>query len=287
MANQNIKDIMSAYKKHIGMVETIQKKQEEIRLLHDNMFNHIKDINELYTLVFKNIYPDKKGIKDVPALTHRYYNYDDKDKILMRIFLNRDGFSFSNNFKEGEPGPAADDRSNYLQSLDPKEFLKSLIILSSIKDEICNSLVRDYKKSIAVRFFDAMDKSGFINIINQKDDFDYLKVLLPTKLKVYYYEDVEMKKLDVDMFENNDASEYVCVNKEKGNYFNVISTQIKLDDLEKLSQIFDEIMEFLQQYYSYLDKQDKVLVSFHSLLKDAFARELIINSLKDAPQKEN
>ena len=284
MANQNTTEIIDSYKRHLGMMDQVTSKHSLIKELYDKMYKDIAELNKIYILAFKNIHTDKKQVYEIVysnayVSEHYSYRYKDGDILKKIVFLNRDGFSFSNPFVNNEK---PEDRSNYLQSLEPKDWVKNLVLLSQNKSKIIDALVKENKKQVAVRFFEALENSGF-NTLSTTTNFDYLKEKLSERM-VYYYRDYNMDKIKVNMIEMTDASHHISVEEEQdkenrrswGN-----NSTIRLDDLEKISQIFDELMEFLEKYYQHLYTQDMILVKFYNLLRDAFAKELIINSLKD------
>jgi hypothetical protein len=150
------------------------------------------------------------------------------------------------------------------------------------KDKIISSINRDYKKSIAIRFFEALEKAECHKILDYNLDYDYFKIILPKTITLEYYNNLKMEPLEMNFILTKNANTSVTINKRRG-WSN--ENNIQLNDLERVSQIYDELVDFLNKYYQHLDVQDKSLSNFYNILKDSFAKELVLNSLKDEETK--
>jgi len=283
----NNSEISDAFKNNLDKRKAIKEKQGIIQKLYSEMVNNnIPEISKTYSLVFNNINPDKKLICDIDDFHGEddYYNENDKKR---KLFLNRDGFSLSDGFANEVDGKEVDvSRTNYTNKYSPKQFIKILKRLFKNKTEILNAIQREYKKSVATRFFEAFDKSDCDVVFDYEEDFDVFKQDLSKKLS-YYDGDVGIDFTKVDYIKYRNASGYIEVNKDKTTTYGYGSrTNIDLTDIEKLSQIYDELMVFLDDYYKHLDVQNKSLQKFDSILKDLFAKELVLNSLKDKKEEK-
>lgn len=275
----NSKDIPNAYKKHLHKKNDIVNLHNKIRVLYDKMASEdFPAILHLYNLVFKNIHPDKKpvcNIKNFQADDYSDY-YDEKEASFRKLFLNRDGFSISDSFTTDKEDRLDTSRTSYIHTFNNKGLMKFFRRLLENKQTIIDAIEKDYKKSIAIRFFEAFEKSGCNEIFDYTQDFDYLRQ--DNELEVEYYNDEEMKTIKIKFFMYKNAGSSVMVKKNE-NYGGRES--INLNDLEKTSQIYDELIAFLNKYNEHLEAQDKRLVNFYNMLRDAFAKELILDSLKE------
>jgi len=282
----NTSEIIDAYENNLNKIKSVQELHIKIRRLFDKMQGEdIPNIVKIYGLVFKNIYPDKKYVCDVDSCNSDGYSYnDDKPSTSQKrkLFLNRDGFSFSNSFNRLDKNVDVDiSRTNYLTSYNQKGFIKMLKRLFKDKQKIIDAVPKDYKKTIVIRFFEAFDKSECDKVFDYDTDYDYFKITLPNSILIRFYNQHQLDTVDVNFLSCKGAGNSVSVSKGTGwNH----SNNIELDDLEKISQIYKETMAFLNEYYEHLDIQDKSLLKFYNMLRDSFAKEMILDSLKDKKQ---
>jgi hypothetical protein len=294
----NTTDIIDAFKKHLDKRLNIKQICKEIGDLNSNFFMDIKNVRNVYSLVFKNINPDKKYVCDIDDFCgHTYDDYyefnednenshNDKN-VKRKLFLNKDGFSVSDTFNVDDKKQVDISRTNYITSYESKQFIKILKRLFKYKNEIINSIVKPYKKSIAIRFFDAFEKSDCYKILRYNNDFNVYKEDFSPIKTIFSYDNDEIKEIKVKYlkFKNGNVL-YIKSNNsdDTDNYVDSV-TSIELNDIEKLSQIYDEVMTFLNNYFKYIKTQDKCLIEFYELLKNGFAKELILHALKDEEKK--
>jgi uncharacterized protein YfbU (UPF0304 family) len=271
----NTKAIVNAFKESLPMQKAIDELHTKISDLHRKMLSvDIQEIKRIYKLVFRNIHPDKKPVCDIDW-KDKHYPASEYNK--RRIFLNRDGFSLSDIFISNSNFNLNDKRSNYIEVFAETDFLKVLKLLYEKKAEIISACSKEQKKLIATRFFDAFEKSGCKDIFDKLLNFNELTESFKNELTIEYYDRKEITQLKIPIFVYSDAAQNVYINPKKvwGE-----QNQIEFNDLEKCSQIFDELMSFLNRYFEMLKAKDVCLLSFIQELKDAFAKELILNSLK-------
>lgn len=287
---KNTTEIIDAYRNNIEKIRNVQELQNKIRQLFDKMQGEdIPNIIKIYELVFKNIYPDKKYVCDLDSCNSDSYNDEESasssaSSYKRKLFLNRDGFSFSNAFNPTEEREVDISRTVYLTSFNQKGFMKMLKRLFKDKQKVIDAIAKDYKKTIGIRFFEAFDKSECDKVFHYDVDYDYLKITLPDNIPVRFYNNHELDLVDVDFLSYKGAGDLVSVSKGSGwNSRN----QIRLDDLEKISQMYVELVAFLNKYYAHLEIQDESLLKFYNILRDSFAKEMILDSLKDKKQDGN
>jgi hypothetical protein len=174
----NTKEIVNGYKKYLYMRKNIKNEHNIIRLIYEKINGEdIPKIINIYSLVFKNIHPDKKAVVNIPDFESSDYTDEcEQSKLFRKLFLNRDGFSLSNAFQLPKEKEEMDTtRTSYINTFNYKGFMKVLRRLFEHKDEIINAIDKDYKKSVAIRFFKAFEESGCNENFDYTQDFDFLK----------------------------------------------------------------------------------------------------------------
>jgi len=286
----NTKDIVEAFRNNMDRRKQIDELHDKIRELYIKMMNEdIPALMNLYKFLFKNISPTKVYACDIEDFNPSDYSYRDEDedndiKNRRKLFVNNEGFSMSSPFLLGEKREIDITRTEYIQQFNVKSFMRILRRIYKHRGEILNAIEpsrsKEYKKSIFIRFMDAYEKSG-CEIFDFSKSFDFLKEIVEKKEIEYYDEDSDgtIKKMNINFFRYKEASHSIAVDYNDETYRSGISIDLK--DLEKMSQIFDEVMAFLNKYHEHLQVRDKSLLDFKSLLEEKFARELILDSLKE------
>lgn len=286
--------------KNSTQIVDAQKAQLQKRINIAQMQNKITDIHykvcqtdykvlvDLYLTIFKNIGSEKKFACDIDTFNSKYtYSYDQDKTQKRRLFINKDGFSMSFNFEPIGLSPQKEkdintSRSDYIHTnRNFSDFILTLKRLYKQKDEIINAIEKDQKKEIAIKFFQAFELSGCDKAFDYYNEFDTLKVdIIPNKM-IEFFDGNNIKSYKMEYIQCKDASSSVTVGKNTEATWRNNDLSVSFNDLEKVSQIYEELIQFLDTYYQQFVIQDISLNNLISSLKEAFAKELILKSLDD------
>ena len=276
----NNTEIPDAFRANLPKRKILNTMSMANKTLYEKMLGtSIKNIQQIYGFVFKNIHTDRKFVCDVDNYQIDDNNYY-KDRNFRKLFLNRDGFSLSESFAKGKEPEIT--RTDYVHNLSPSDFMIMLKRLSKYKNEILSAIDKDSKKNVVIRFLNAFEQSECDKIFDAKNEFhSYKQMFGEHAKKIWFYDENEnMEQLTIYYLKCQEAQQSLQISQASG-WGTWRKNTIALNDLEKCSQIYDEIVEFLNGYYNHLDVQDKSLTKFYTMLKDSFAKELILESLKE------
>lgn len=281
-------------KDNLEVVEALKKNNflsEEIKNLHSESIDRsrkirscIKDIIELSNIVLKNLSTDKKEVCTINCVWDDTSYYSSDNEYFQKLFLNRDGFSLSTEFnKKWLNQPTEDSRSSYIQNVSITRYLKIIKKILEHKQEALDKASKN-KKEVLEKYFKAIEDSGFNNVFSY-EDFCFISY--------YFKEDRELlkfvgnnsgiaNKISKDKISGlvyrEDNSVYYLKDRKKIIHSSYYET-IQFTEIERISQIYDELVEMFGKYKEKQDTQFECLSKLKSELKDNFERELVANSL--------
>jgi len=285
----NDKSIGNAYWNKQGTFKVIKEKSDKCSDKYKEIVNMISTCKDIFGLVFKNFYPERKQLG--VFLLDEHYSHDKKDKkwimsekevkenrkwFYSELCLNTMGISLLS--IGGVKSNSILDRSN--------EWVYNM---TALKDKIIMDKLKGVLKAEKIELLNKMLEN--VEILEYKSE--YIK-----EQKLNYFK----IKTDENAFKKeNKSSKYIkfdlscggvrCffLNKKESTYedndFNL--ENLDLNSAIIVEQTYDELCSCLDEYYICLEKQANTITEHLNKLKGYFNKQLIIMTLMKEQENKN
>lgn len=285
--------IVTAFRENLDNRHNIIKMEKVVGTQFDTITALIGDIKSMYLIVFKNLSSKKEFVCKIDDIynprTRYYYNDADRSKPKeVLLFLNNEGFSIGqiNHNDKGEE--VIDDKSatrHIHQYGDDKDFIRALLRLVKYKNEIWAKIKMPIKKERFSKFTKAFEDNQLDKTFDYNEDYHYFTEDFNKAISYYRQDKICEEFIKKLYIETHNPSSIHQIRKRNGGYSSS-EENIQLDDMEKVEQIYDEVVAFLQRVADTQEILKNNLQNFKDRLINDFAKELIIAKM-DKEAKED
>lgn len=288
--------ILTAFKENLDNRNNIIKMEKVVGKQFDTITALIGDIRNIYLVVFKNLSSKKEFVCKIEEIynprTRYYYNDAERGKKKeVLLFLNNEGFSIGN-LSHNDKGEDVIDNSSATRHIhqygDDKDFVRALLRLVKYKNEIWDKIKMPIKKERFGKFIKAFEDNELNKLFDFDEDYHYFTQDFDKAISYYRNDKIIEEFIRKLYIETHNPSSIHQIRKKNNGWGNSSEENIQLDDMEKVEQIYDEVVAFLQRVADTQEKLQKNLQNFKDRLINDFAKELIIAKMdKDAKEEKN
>ena len=280
----------TAMKDNIEKRKTINKKTQEVYdLIKKIEQENPENLKKIISIVLHNFSTEKKEIGEILDFYKRSWGRTKNGK--RKAYLNKEGFSFDRDYG---------DNTFYLNTVENECYIKALDVIIKEKDKVNMVISKDTKKEIFKGICEAFETSG-IDVGFLSSELEMKKVLeKPIKIRFIdgerekrFFKLIDFIRADnggvarilinSSDYENSQESDKEEFDSEGDEHSS--ESQIRLSDMEETEQAYEEIVCFMDEFKERLEKEDRAMNKFNETLKEKFAKQMILASLKEEDEE--